>query len=190
VPAGLGGEDSELGARIIALANQVEIFHRSDRREETQAMVRRRSAGWFDPAAARAFAMMSEEELGYYRALPTWPARVAAAHTIPREFRAPLDGAFDPAQASTITVPTLMPSGSDSPDYTRAATESVAAALADARITVLDGQQHVARTSSFPSCSPSTSLLSCANGHEGGTMEHGQQRHPLRRLHCPRRSSA
>ncbi len=92
----------------------------------------------------REVAMMSEEELGYYRELPSWPARVAAAHTIPREFRAPLDGAFDAAQASTVTVPTLMLSGSDSPGYMRAATESVAAALPDARIRILDGQQHVA----------------------------------------------
>jgi hypothetical protein len=55
LPAGLGGEEIEIGARVIALANQVEIFHRTGGPEEAHAMVRRRAGGWFDPSAAKAF---------------------------------------------------------------------------------------------------------------------------------------
>ena len=54
VPRRLAGEQIEPAARVIALANQVEIFHRTAGRAETRAMVRRRAAGWFDPAAASA----------------------------------------------------------------------------------------------------------------------------------------
>jgi pimeloyl-ACP methyl ester carboxylesterase len=93
----------------------------------------------------REVAMIPEEGIIGFRALPGWwEARIAAAHTIPREFRAPFEAALDPEQASTIAVPTVMLTGGDSPDYMRAATESLAAALPDAHITVLDGQQHIA----------------------------------------------
>ena len=54
VPRKLAGEQIEPGARVIALANQVEIFHRSAGRAETRAMARRRAAGWFDSGAVAA----------------------------------------------------------------------------------------------------------------------------------------
>jgi hypothetical protein len=53
LPAGLVGEEIQIGARVLALANQVEIFHRTGGPEEAQAMVRRRTGRWFDPSAAR-----------------------------------------------------------------------------------------------------------------------------------------
>lgn len=87
---------------------------------------------------------MSEGELASYRSSPSWQARVAAAHTIPREDRAILAGAFDARQAGRITVPTLLLVGGDSPESLKADPETMAAALPDARIVVLDGQQHLA----------------------------------------------
>ena len=84
------------------------------------------------------------DELGAIRAQPTWPARVAAAHTITREIRAFFDHTFDPAQAAKIAVPVLVLTGSDSPDAVRDDPETVVAALADARLGVIDGQQHLA----------------------------------------------
>lgn len=85
---------------------------------------------------------MPEHEFVRYRALPAWRARVAAAHTIPREATAiPV---LDPTQAAAITAPTLLLLGGDSPDRMRSATEAIAAALPDARMAVLDGQQHIA----------------------------------------------
>jgi pimeloyl-ACP methyl ester carboxylesterase len=87
---------------------------------------------------------MPDEEFAVYRALPAWKARIAAAHTITREIRAESARAFDPQKAATMTVPVLMLVGSDSPDSMKADYETVAAALPDVRITVLEGQQHIA----------------------------------------------
>jgi pimeloyl-ACP methyl ester carboxylesterase len=87
---------------------------------------------------------MPEAELAALRAQPAWPARVAAAPTITRELRALPRVAFDPARAARITVPTLLLTGADSRDPFAADTGAVAAALPDARVVVLEGQQHVA----------------------------------------------
>jgi pimeloyl-ACP methyl ester carboxylesterase len=87
---------------------------------------------------------MPNAEIAALRAQPAWQARVAAAHTIVRELRAIPEVAFDPGLAAGITVPTLLLTGSDSSDPFAADTGTVAAALADARIVVLEGQRHVA----------------------------------------------
>lgn len=89
---------------------------------------------------------MTEDQLASFRRLPAWPARVAAAHTLPREERVGLEYArdFEADRFGSITVPTLMLRGSDSPSFLRKSTETVAAALPNAEITVLEGQQHVA----------------------------------------------
>jgi pimeloyl-ACP methyl ester carboxylesterase len=87
---------------------------------------------------------MPEAELAALRAQPAWPARVAAAPTIGRELRALHRVAFDPAQAARITVPTLLLTGSESRDPFAADIGTVAAALPDTRVVVLEGQQHVA----------------------------------------------
>lgn len=87
---------------------------------------------------------MTDEQFSSFRAQPSWEGRVAAAHTITRADRAFFDTPFDPEQAAKITVPTLLVTGGDSPDAFRGDIESVAAALPDARIVVIDGQQHVA----------------------------------------------
>jgi pimeloyl-ACP methyl ester carboxylesterase len=87
---------------------------------------------------------MSEDEIAAVKAAPSWPARIAAAHTVPREIRAFGAQAFDPAQADKVAVPVLLLVGSDSPDDVKADPDVVAAALPDARIGVLDGQMHMA----------------------------------------------
>jgi len=92
----------------------------------------------------RELVMMPEAELSALRAQPSWPARVAAAQMITREIRAIAQAPFDPEQAAKITVPTLLLTGSDSRDLFAADIETVAAALPDARILVLEGHQHVA----------------------------------------------
>jgi pimeloyl-ACP methyl ester carboxylesterase len=92
----------------------------------------------------REVVLMPEAELAALRAQPAWPARVAAAHTIVRELRALTQVSFDPGRAARITVPTLLLTGSDSDDPFAADLGTVAAALPDARVGVLDGQRHVA----------------------------------------------
>lgn len=87
---------------------------------------------------------MSEEEIAALRAAPTWPARMAAAPTVPRELAAFARQAFDPRWAARISVPVLLLVGGASPDEVRADPDVVAAALPDARIRVLEGQTHMA----------------------------------------------
>lgn len=87
---------------------------------------------------------LSEQEISAIKAAPTWPARVAAAGTVPRELRAFSGQAFDPAWAARIRVPVLLLVGADSPAEIKADPEVVAAALPDARIQILDGQMHMA----------------------------------------------
>jgi pimeloyl-ACP methyl ester carboxylesterase len=87
---------------------------------------------------------MSEAEISGIKKTPSWPARVAAARTVPRELRAFGAQAFDPAWAAKIPVPVLLLVGADSPDEIKANPEVVASALPDARIGILEGQAHIA----------------------------------------------
>jgi pimeloyl-ACP methyl ester carboxylesterase len=92
----------------------------------------------------REVVLMPEAEITALRAQPAWPARVGAAPTIVRELRAIPQVLLDPGQAARIAVPTLLLTGSDSDDPFAADLGTVAAALPDARVGVLDGQRHVA----------------------------------------------
>jgi pimeloyl-ACP methyl ester carboxylesterase len=92
----------------------------------------------------RDIAKMSPDEISAIKAAPTWPARVAAAHTVPRELRAFSEQAFDPGWAAELAMPVLLLVGAESPAEIAADPEIVAAALPDARISVLEGQMHVA----------------------------------------------
>ena len=78
------------------------------------------------------------------RSLPNWQARVAAAHTIPREMRGSEGYVFEPERFRQLRVPTLLLLGGDSPPFFRAAIESVHATLPNSQIVVLPGQQHTA----------------------------------------------
>jgi pimeloyl-ACP methyl ester carboxylesterase len=86
---------------------------------------------------------VTEEDLRAIRAQPTWAARLTTVHTITREFRAFYDDVFDPERAARITVPVLLLAGADTPEELRDDPETVAAALPDARIAWLEGQQHI-----------------------------------------------
>ena len=92
----------------------------------------------------REIVRMPDHEFERYRALPAWQARIAAAHTITREARGHAERTFDPEEAKKITVPVLLMVGGDSPPAMQADYETVAAALPDARVTVMEGQQHIA----------------------------------------------
>ncbi len=92
----------------------------------------------------REIARMPEHEMTMLRSRPSWPARVAAAHTLPRELLAHVDYTVAPDRYAGVTVPTLLLVGGNSPDFLRRSTDAVAAALPHARVAVLAGQQHVA----------------------------------------------
>ena len=54
-PRKLRGDESALGARILAVAHQAEIHHRVHGRDGAKEMSRHRSGGWLDPACVQAF---------------------------------------------------------------------------------------------------------------------------------------
>jgi pimeloyl-ACP methyl ester carboxylesterase len=91
-------------------------------------------------------ALISPEEIEMLHSLPTWPARVALAPTIPHEMRAfeSYVSNFGSARLGNLRTPTLLLLGGDSPPLERAATESLDSALPDGRIAVIPDQAHLA----------------------------------------------
>ena len=87
---------------------------------------------------------LTSKEIEKRRAAPTWPARVAAAHTIAREIRAEEAYRVDPDLFRRLAAPVLLLLGEDSPDWAQEGTEVIRAALPDARVAVLRGQAHIA----------------------------------------------
>jgi pimeloyl-ACP methyl ester carboxylesterase len=95
-------------------------------------------------AFLRDVARASDAEIAGARTAPSWPARVAAAATIPRELRAFAERSLDAASAQALALPVLLITGATSPPAIRADPEAVAAALPDARIVELAGHGHLA----------------------------------------------
>jgi pimeloyl-ACP methyl ester carboxylesterase len=87
---------------------------------------------------------MPPAELARLRTLKVWEARVGAAHTIPRELRAVEQYTFEPARFAALRTPSLLLLGGASPPWFAAGIETLRAGLPDARVAVLEGQQHVA----------------------------------------------
>jgi pimeloyl-ACP methyl ester carboxylesterase len=90
---------------------------------------------------------LSEEEVEQFRALPTWPMRIAAAHTVPRERRAEEGHRPDPEQFRSVGAPALLVLGSETIGCARQGTEVARSVLPDTRLAVLPGQGHMAMTS-------------------------------------------
>jgi pimeloyl-ACP methyl ester carboxylesterase len=88
---------------------------------------------------------VSDLELEALKTDPSWPRRVASAHTVPREF-ADADYVLVPERFRQLRAPTLLLVGSESPRSFKMATEAVAAALPDNRVVVLPEQAHLAIT--------------------------------------------
>lgn len=87
---------------------------------------------------------MTREELAAYRANPVWPARVAAAGTIPRELDAEAEAAASLDRLRDVRQPVLQLLGSASLPIFRAATVALDARLADGRIVEIAGAKHAA----------------------------------------------
>ena len=87
---------------------------------------------------------LTPEQLEELRSAPSWRARVDAAHTLPREERAPFGSEWDPARFAEMTTPTLLLLGGESPQWAEESTEAIHGALPNSRIAVLEGQGHVA----------------------------------------------
>ena len=89
-------------------------------------------------------ARLPPEQLELLRSLPMWQARLAVAHTIPREEQANREYAFEPERFRDLRIPTLFLEGGDSPEAFVQAGEAVLAALPNCRVAVMPGQQHAA----------------------------------------------
>lgn len=73
-----------------------------------------------------------------------WAMRLQNAPTVPREIRATVRYGFEPERFRRMQTPTLLLVGEDSRPLELENARAVAAALPDARVVVLPGQQHVA----------------------------------------------
>ena len=87
---------------------------------------------------------LSDEDMAAFKSARSWSGRVAAAHTVTREVRGEQETRLSSQIAANITVPVLLVTGEHSTDPAKPAVEAVAASLSDARIVVLQGQEHVA----------------------------------------------
>jgi pimeloyl-ACP methyl ester carboxylesterase len=92
----------------------------------------------------REVAGLPPDQVELLRSMPAWEARLAVAHTIPREERVNRAYAFDPGRFRDLRVPTLFLLGGDSVEPFKTAAEAVEAALPDCRVVVMPGQRHAA----------------------------------------------
>jgi pimeloyl-ACP methyl ester carboxylesterase len=87
---------------------------------------------------------MSAGDFDSLRSSEVWPARLATAPTIIREFVVEEAWHVDADLVSKIEVPVLFLLGTESPAFAREATEMLHSWLPDSRIQPLEGQGHVA----------------------------------------------
>lgn len=92
----------------------------------------------------RNVAMLSDEDIEQFKSSPAWPARIATAHTLPREARAEEAYRFEPGRFKDHQIPTRFLLGSESPLFLKTSTETIQHALPNSHITVMPGQQHIA----------------------------------------------
>ncbi len=87
---------------------------------------------------------MPSSDVDRLRAHGSFAARLAAAHTIPREMAAAETYRFEPSRAASNTVPIRMLLGGESPPFLREATFRLHASLPESEVHELPGQQHIA----------------------------------------------
>jgi pimeloyl-ACP methyl ester carboxylesterase len=114
------------------LIARLEALLEAGEREEVVATMLHEAAG------------VPPEVVEYMRSLPAWGARVAAAHTIPRELHAQEAHRFESERFEGLEVPTLLLLGGESPGAFEKAVKAISEALPNSRIVVMEGQEHVA----------------------------------------------
>jgi HD-GYP domain-containing protein (c-di-GMP phosphodiesterase class II) len=71
-PGGLAEDEIEMSARLVTLANVVEIDHRTVGRDAACENVARRSGGWFDPSVAGSFLDCAPDVFGLIESESVW----------------------------------------------------------------------------------------------------------------------
>jgi pimeloyl-ACP methyl ester carboxylesterase len=87
---------------------------------------------------------LDDSDIERLRRSSSWPVRIQAAHTIPREVSIANTYHFHAGSFAHVRVPTLFLVGSISPNYMHAATAMASAAVAGSRVEELRGQGHSA----------------------------------------------
>jgi pimeloyl-ACP methyl ester carboxylesterase len=87
---------------------------------------------------------MPPDEFERFSSLPAWQARLASAHTVPREMQVEEQYEFNAERFKDLHTPTLLLLGGDSPDLFRQAIETIDTSLPNSRMAVMPGQQHIA----------------------------------------------
>ncbi|HZD70948.1 MAG TPA: alpha/beta hydrolase [Actinomycetes bacterium] len=121
----------------------VEVSYPADIRGRFDALLK---AGKAEEALLMVYEIgeTSTDEVSLLRSLPSWQARVLAAHTIPREQSSVKSYSFDPSRFRNLKTPTLFLLGSESSPFYKAATEALHASLPHSRIAILPEQRHEA----------------------------------------------
>ncbi|GAC1430063.1 MAG: hypothetical protein NVSMB68_02330 [Thermoanaerobaculia bacterium] len=91
----------------------------------------------------REIVKVSPGEVAAMRSRPSWPALVATVDLQPRQLRALADYRFDAKRIRSVSMPTLLVTGSDtaSPEL-KQAISSLQASLPNPTLVVLEGEQH------------------------------------------------
>ena len=87
---------------------------------------------------------LTPDEIDQIQALPSWPERVEAAHTVTREVRAEESYTVDPERFRDLAIPVLLLLGEKSPGWARDGIERIESTLPNARVAILEGQGHAA----------------------------------------------
>lgn len=86
----------------------------------------------------------SADRLEIYRSQPSWPMRVEAAPTVPREIESLGEFRPEPGDLDDVTVPTLVLLGSETRHGLANSTRAAHALLPDSELLVLEGEGHAA----------------------------------------------
>ena len=85
---------------------------------------------------------MSESEIAAMHRLPSWPARLALAHTLPRELGCTRSYRFNAGAFRGYDVPTLLMLGGDSVARYKNAIDLLHSSLAGSKLSILAGERH------------------------------------------------
>lgn len=92
----------------------------------------------------REMAGMNEDALGTFRSTPAWRERVPRAWTVVREMRAMLDAGLPIERYRSVSVPTLVLVGTETPEGDVLAMHRLHTVIPHSRIAELGGQGHMA----------------------------------------------
>jgi pimeloyl-ACP methyl ester carboxylesterase len=106
------------------------------------------AVGAYDAALEHAYRFgvgMTADEVAAMRSLPSWRSRVAAAPTMPREFRTAADLPFEATAVADLHVPTVLLLGDRSTAGQAAVVDALHSALPCSDVVLLPDQAHAAQ---------------------------------------------